>query len=272
MVYSAGCKINIGLSIVERRQDGFHNLETVMYPIKFMVDIVEVVNSETFSFSSSGRAIDCPSEKNLSVKAYRLLEQKLGKLPPLAIHLHKQNPFGAGLGSGSSDATVTLLAINECLKLNLSQQSLIEYAAELGSDTPFFVRNCAQLCKGRGEIMEDIAVDLSPYTILVVKPNFSISTKEAFSSITPKAAQFSLSLLPSTPIERWKELVINDFEEGLFIKYPLLAQIKQQLYDMGALYASMSGSGSALYAIFKELPNNIDSLKEEDVELFYGKG
>lgn len=248
MIYSANCKINIGLNILRRRDDGYHDLSTVMYPADGLCDIVEVVHSNKFQFTSSGIEIDCAMDKNLCVKAYHLLKSTIGDLPPVHIHLHKIVPFGAGLGGGSSDATFTLIAINDLLNLNLTESTLIDLAAKLGSDTPFFVKNSAQLCTSRGEVMREISLNLSNLHLTIIKPNISISTREAFSGIVPSDPIFPLSKLPQTNINDWKHLVKNDFETTIFNSKPQLKEIKSALYHQGAIYSSMSGSGSAIYS------------------------
>ncbi|MFI3322683.1 MAG: 4-(cytidine 5'-diphospho)-2-C-methyl-D-erythritol kinase [Rikenellaceae bacterium] len=250
MIYSANCKINLGLNIVNRREDGFHNLTTIMYPAYGLYDIVEVVKSEKFRFSSSGLEINCTSENNLSVKAYNIMEKEVGEpLPPLHIHLHKVTPFGAGLGGGSSDATFTLIAINELLKLGFSTEKLKELAAKLGSDTAFFVENTPQLCSGRGEITEPIELNLSGLYLTIVKPPIFISTAEAFSGIKPHKDDFNLKQLPLLDVKYWKNHLKNDFETHIFKKYQEIAKIKETLYKNGAIYSSMSGSGSALFSL-----------------------
>lgn len=253
MIYSANCKINIGLNVQSKREDGFHNLSTVMYPVKGLSDLVEVVYSDKFKFTSSGLEINCDIDKNLVVKAYKLIENEVGEqLAPLHIHLHKIVPFGAGLGGGSSDATFTLIAINELLNLNFSNEKLKDLASKLGSDTPFFVDNNPQLCSSRGEVTEPLEIDLSGLHMTIVKPPIFISTKEAFSGIKPYIDSFDLRNLSVAEIRYWRNYVKNDFENHIFEIYPQLKNVKDQLYASGALYASMSGSGSALYALSED--------------------
>ena len=259
MIYSANCKINIGLNILGKREDGFHNLSTIMYPVKGLADLVEVVFSDTLKFTSSGLVIDCPDEDNLCLKAYNLIKSEYSDITPVHIHLHKIVPFGAGLGGGSSDATFILIAINELFNLNIPREKMVEMAAKLGSDTPFFVDNTPQLCSSRGEVMQPIDINLDGYYLTIVKPQFSISTATAFSGISPHDAEFDLAALPTVDITRWNEMVVNDFEGSLFPRFAELKDIKEQLYNCGAIYASLSGSGSALFAI---------SNKEIDREIF----
>ncbi len=252
MIYKANCKINIGLNILSKRHDGFHELSTIMYPVKGLADLVEVVHSDSLKFTSSGLVIDCAPEDNLCLKAYHIIKSEYNDIPPVHIHLHKIVPFGAGLGGGSSDATFTLIAINELLGLSITKEKMSEMAAKLGSDTSFFVNNTPQLCSSRGEVMQSIDVDLDGYYLTIVKPNYSISTATAFAGITPQLPEFNLISLPTIDLSSWKDLVVNDFEASLFPKFQDLQNIKDELYANGAIYASLSGSGSALFAISKE--------------------
>jgi 4-diphosphocytidyl-2-C-methyl-D-erythritol kinase len=249
-------KINIGLNILNKRPDGFHNIETIFYPIG-LSDVLEFIeapdNSKQPIFTNSGLLIDAPEEKNLCVKAYRLLQTDFN-LPDIQIHLHKIIPFGAGLGGGSSDAAFMLKILNGYFNLKLSETRLIEYASKLGSDCAFFIYGKPCLATGRGEILTPIHLDLSDYSILLVKPNTHISTVEAYSGVTPSIPENSLHELIKLPISNWKNYIKNDFEEHLFETYPELKNIKAELYNLGALYAAMSGSGSSIYGIFKSLP------------------
>jgi len=252
MVVFPNAKINLGLYVVEKRPDGFHNLETVFYPVPWR-DALEVVpaSGDQTTLNLSGLAVDAPTEKNLVMRAYQLLADGYN-LPKLDIYLHKVIPFGAGLGGGSADAAFMLTMLNSLFDLGISEGKLAEYAATLGSDCAFFVYNRPMIASGRGEVLSPIEVSLSGYTIVLVKPPFGISTPEAFSGITPKKPQIPLREAISQPIERWKEVLFNDFEPHLFENHPQLASIKQQLYDNGALYAAMSGSGSTIFGIFKD--------------------
>ena len=194
--------------------------------------------------------IDCPEEKNLVIKAYRLLEKQF-TLPAVNIHLHKIIPFGAGLGGGSSDAAFTLVGLNSMFNLGLSEEALEGYAAELGSDCAFFIKNKPAYAHGRGEILEPIDLNLDQYEILVEKPDVSVSTKEAYSGITPTPAPFDLRTINSLSIEEWKDKIVNDFEKSILTAHPEIAEYKDMMYKKGAIYASMSGSGSAVFGIFK---------------------
>ncbi len=253
MVIRANCKINIGLDILRRRGDGFHDLSTIMYPIHGLYDevTIEAIDSSQIEFMSKGLIIDCPPDKNLCVRAAKLVQQRYAT-PAVRITLNKIVPFGAGLGGGSSDATAVIMAMNSIFELNLSDEVLICLAAELGSDTAFFVRNTPQLCRGRGEIMSDIDLDLSRYTIAIIKPNIGVSTAQAYGGVTPTIPHTPLEELIIRPIEEWQECVKNDFEKNIFKLYPSLMQIKERLLNAGAIYASMSGSGSTIYGIFED--------------------
>ncbi|MFR9602471.1 MAG: 4-(cytidine 5'-diphospho)-2-C-methyl-D-erythritol kinase [Rikenellaceae bacterium] len=257
MTIRANCKINIGLDVLRRREDGFHDLSTVMYPIRELFDEVTVEilpHTSDVEFVSQGLLIDCPPDKNLCVRAARLMQERYGSVGGVRITLNKIIPFGAGLGGGSADATAVIVAINNLFELHLSEEILIEIASELGSDTAFFVRNSAQLCSGRGEIMQHIELDLSGYTILLIKPDINVSTGQAYGGVRPEEPQTPLDKLISRPIEEWQGGIKNDFEPHIFEMYPTLAQIKQQLLDLGAVYAAMSGSGSTIYGIFASQP------------------
>ncbi len=249
MVGFPNAKINIGLNVVEKRLDGYHNLETIFYPVNIF-DSVEILEGKELQFFSYGLEIPGEVEHNLCVKAFRLLEAEF-KIPNVHIHLLKNIPFGAGLGGGSADAAWVLKLLNEKFELNLSLEKLEDLAAQLGSDCAFFIRNTAQYASGRGEILEPVDIDLQKHTFALIKPNFGISTKEAFSGLKPKPSSQDLRSLVKQPIETWKHQIKNDFEESLFPKFPALQKIKNELYERGAKYASMSGSGSTLFGIFE---------------------
>lgn len=254
MLHFPNAKINIGLFITEKRADGYHNLETVFYPLPMLKDALEVLPAAIDSESTmqiSGKAIDGNVYDNLVWKAFQLIKNKFpDKISPIHIHLLKSIPMGAGLGGGSADGAFMLRLINAYFSLHLSDQELAHLALELGSDCPFFIYNAPCLAKGRGELLTPIPLDLSNYSIQVVCPKVHVSTAGAFSKITPKQAPFLLQDLVHLPIQKWKDNVFNDFEGPIFSHYPILSQIKQKLYDEGALYASMSGSGSAIYGLF----------------------
>lgn len=258
MVRFPNAKINIGLYITEKRSDGFHNLETVFFPVDWC-DALEIADAGDVQFSSSGILISGDAESNLVMKAYRMLQSDFN-LPALKVHLHKQIPFGAGLGGGSSDGAFMLSLLNHQFNLNLSGDDLEQYAARLGSDCPFFIRNKPVFASGRGEIMEPLQLSLNGWFILLVKPPVEVSTAKAFQLVVPAKPAISLKNLIQLPVQEWRNNVINQFELSVFQQYPEVQELKQSMYDLGAAYASMSGSGSCVFGLFKELPNRIESL------------
>ncbi len=256
MILFPNAKINLGLHVLARRPDGFHDIETLMFPVAGFCDAVEVIRSggRGATFASSGLAVDCAPEKNLCVRAYELLRREFPSIGGAHIHLHKIIPFGAGLGGGSADAVATLRGLTNLFGLNLSDTHLETLAAELGSDTVFFVRNTPAIATGRGEFLEPFPVDLQGYWLQIVKPPVGVSTAEAYSGITPARPVEPLrKTLRRDPVE-WQKTLFNDFEPSVFKKYPALAGVKKSLCEMGAVYASMSGSGSALFGLFRERP------------------
>lgn len=255
MIELSICKINLGLNILERRADGFHQIETVMYPVGKLTDVVEVQKSsdEQTTFTSSGLAVECLPEQNLCMKAFRLME-RIYAVGPARIHLHKNIPTGAGLGGGSANATAVIKLVNQLWELGLSSIDMEGLAAQIGSDTPFFVENRAVFARGRGEQLSPCSVDLSGYHLLLVKPDIGVSTSEAYRGVVPRYPKVSLSEVISLPMERWREMLHNDFEESVFGKLPLLEQIKKQLYDHGACYSALSGSGSTVFGLFEKRP------------------
>ena len=256
MTIRAHCKINLGLFVTRKREDGYHELQTVMLPVRELYDVVDVVRSEGagVQFEGSGIEVDCPVDKNLCVRAARLMQERYG-VGGISIKLDKRVPFGAGLGGGSSDATAVVVAVNEIYSLGLDKTTLASLAAELGSDTPFFVYDTPQLCEGRGEIMTPVEVDLRGLWLAVAKPlNDSVSTKEAYSGIKPKMPTASLTELLKRDKSEWQGSVLNDFEPHIFAAHPTIKALKQSMLDAGALYAAMSGSGSAVFGLFRERP------------------
>ena len=277
MICYPNVKINLGLHVLRRREDGFHDLETLFVPYTGISDCLEIVTGEDYSRTLAGlkerygslaqavtpdgklmitiarkEGVDWDPLKDLTARAYGLLAQDY-KLPPMKIFLEKRSPVGAGLGGGSADAAFALRAISERSGLALPDAVLASYAARLGSDCAFFVYNTPMLGTGRGEVLEPFSIDLSPYRIEVVIPEgISVSTADAYRGITPRIPAKSLRKVLSQPISTWKEDLKNDFEETVFAKYPALAPVKERLYAGGALYAAMSGSGSAFFAIFKK--------------------
>jgi len=250
MIVFPNAKINLGLNVIEKRLDGFHNLESLFVPY-FLCDILEVVQEEKFSMNLYGIKYDGKPMDNLCVKAYDLLKE-IYDLPPVGIYLFKKIPVGAGLGGGSSDATSTLCLLNKMFSLNISDNDLSGYAVQLGSDCAFFIYNKPMIARGRGEILTPYNISFDNYIIELVVPSIFVSTKDAYTGIIPNKPAKSLQEVLSYPIEEWKELLVNDFEKSIFLKYPLLALEKEALYERGAVYASMSGSGSSLYGIFRK--------------------
>ncbi len=249
----ANCKINLGLHIVSKRADGYHNIETIFYPIP-LADEVTIEPADTLQLHEEGILVGEDIEKNLVVKAYRLL-QKDFNLPPVSITLKKHVPFGAGLGGGSSDASHTLLQLNELFQLGLSKEQLAAYATKLGADCAFFIYNAPMMATGIGTDFSAIDISLKGYYLALIKPKAFVSTADAYRRVTPKQPSFSLPNLAQLPIEEWKNVLVNDFEVSVFEQFPLIADVKQRLYDAGAVYASMSGSGSSVFGIFTEAPN-----------------
>lgn len=259
MIEFANAKINIGLQIINKRPDGYHNLETVFYPIP-LYDVVEVLPSDVLNFQVSGLGAALNNslpedqqqpffENNLCVKAFRALQERYN-LPNVSIFLHKTIPMGAGLGGGSSDAAATLKAVNALFKLKLTQEELEQVAAILGADCPFFIQNQPVFARDIGTVFESISLNLRGYQLVLIHPDLHISTAEAYASCIPRGESAQLKSSVQLPIVEWKEHIFNDFEQGVFAKHPLLAQLKEKLYSSGAKYASMSGSGSCVYGIF----------------------
>lgn len=253
MLRFPNCKINIGLYITNKRPDGYHDLETVFCPV-LLKDVLEIVPAkDKASIHLSGREMAGDNKDNLVWKAYELMKKQFPQqVPELDIFLHKVIPMGAGLGGGSSDGAFMQQMINDFCNLHLSEEQLASYALELGSDCPFFIYNSASFAKGRGEKLEPIALDLSAYSIQLICPQVHISTAKAFQMLTPKPAAFDLRKISAMPVTEWRHHIQNDFEKPVFEQYSELGNIKEQLYAQGALYASMSGSGSTIYGIFEK--------------------
>jgi 4-diphosphocytidyl-2-C-methyl-D-erythritol kinase len=250
MIVFPNAKINLGLHITERRPDGYHNLETIFYPLKLQ-DALEVMPADKMSFASSGIDIPGSADNNLCLKAYHLLKQD-HDVPPVAIHLHKHIPIGAGLGGGSSDAAFFIKLMDQQFGLELSDDAMENIARKLGADCAFFIRNKPIFAHGIGDRFEQVNVDLSNYKMVLVMPPVHVSTAEAYGGIKPKPAEFPLKELISQPLTIWKDTLKNDFEEHIFKAYPIIARVKQALYDAGALYACMSGSGASVFGIFDQ--------------------
>jgi 4-diphosphocytidyl-2-C-methyl-D-erythritol kinase len=258
MLTIANCKINLGLFITGKRPDGFHDLESVFYPVAWNDAIeIELNNSTTTKFElvEYNNAVTSNVKENLCYKAYALLDAKYN-LPAVKLHLLKTIPAGAGLGGGSSNASHTLKLLNTFFNLNISSQELCANAAQLGSDCPFFIDNTPAYVTGRGEKITPIDIDLSAFTILLINPGIHISTAEAFSKIIPTPLDFDLkSKIQSTPVTEWKSFLKNDFEKSAIEKHSLIGEIKESMYANGALYASMSGSGSTVFGIYEDYKN-----------------
>ena len=252
MITFPGSKINLGLSVLEKREDGYHNLNSVFYPLD-LSDVLEIVPSDSFDFTQSGSSIPGSIEENIVMKAYHLMQSRHG-IDPCHIHLHKVVPSGGGIGGGSANGTSTLIVLNELFELDLPMKTLHEYALELGSDCPFFLYDSPCKVSGRGETVKPIELDLSDHFIKLVNPGIHISTAQAFGGLTIKQEE-SLATDWKKP-ESWKETLINDFEPGAFNAHPEIKQIKDRLYEEGAVYASMTGTGSSVYGLFREKPED----------------
>lgn len=253
MITFPNAKINLGLNITAKRPDGYHNLETVFYPIP-IEDALEIhvqhnSTDKKFALHQAGMEITGNAEDNLVVKAYLLLDKEFN-LPPVDIHLYKHIPSGAGLGGGSSDAAFMLKLLNERFELKLTNEKLEEYAATLGADCAFFIKNTPTYAEGIGNIFSPLSLSLKGYQILLVKPDIFVSTREAFSLVRPHKPEYSLKEIITHPISEWKEQMVNDFETSVFPQYPVIGEIKEELYKNGAIYAAMSGSGSSVFGLF----------------------
>ena len=255
MILRANCKINIGLDVVRLRSDGYRDISTVMYPVCGLYDVLEIEAAPSLTHGieliQNGLTVDCHAEKNICVKAWRLMHERYG-IGAVRITLDKRVPFGAGLGGGSADGTATIVAVNEIFQLHLTENELIECAAALGSDTAFFVRNTPQLCEGRGEVMTPVGLSLSGLWLVITKPDEGVSTAEAYAGVTPAEPAVSLAESVLRPVSEWQGVVKNDFEESVFASHPRIAQLKASLLEQGALYASMSGSGSSCFGLFAD--------------------
>lgn len=264
MITFPNAKINIGLQVTERRPDGYHNLDTVFYPIP-LHDALEVIVAEEADYDCrlhlSGVDIAGAPDTNLVVRAYRLLAADY-PLPSVDIYLHKHIPTGAGLGGGSADASYMLRMLNEMFTLGISTERLEAYAAQLGADCPFFITCAPVYATGIGNEFHPITLDLSGLHIVIVKPEVFVSTKEAYSMVHPEKPAVTLDKKIAAPISEWRESVSNDFEKGIFALHPELQGIKDKLYELGAVYAAMSGSGSALFGLFAEPIEGIEKCFE----------
>ena len=277
MIIFPNCKINLGLNVIRKREDGYHDLKTFFYPVD-ICDVLEVItatgkDSKAVEFAITGLNVSGDEQDNLCIKAYKLLKKDFPDLPFIKMHLHKAIPMGAGLGGGSADAAFTLLLLNKKFQLNLSQQRLMDYGFQLGSDCPFFIINKPNFAQGRGEVLEQINCDLSSYQFLIVNPGIHIGTKWAFSKIQPAIPQQSIKEIIQQPVETWKDILTNDFEKPVSQYYPQLKSLKEKLYELGASYAAMTGSGSTFFGIYsktQKLETNIFP-KEYFVKMVQGK-
>ncbi len=259
MIVFPNAKINLGLNIVSKREDGYHNLETVFFPIPIF-DALEVLEdaslSSSYSFSSSGIKVDGNSESNLCIKAYNLLKSDFN-LNPIKVHLHKTIPMGGGLGGGSSDASFMLKALDSLFELNIPESQLLDYAKRLGADCSFFIKNTPCFATGIGDVLTPINLSLSGVYFVLLNPKIHVSTAEAFAGIKPKSPTLSVNDIVLSSPQKWKNILVNDFEESVFSAHPQIQEFKNSLYSDGAFYASMSGSGSSVYALFTEKPATI---------------
>lgn len=257
MICFPNAKINLGLQIVEKRKDGFHNIETVFYPVNWC-DVLECTTrpdastkDELCKLITSGLPINGSPGDNILVKAYHLISLKK-KLPPVDVYLHKAIPMGAGLGGGSADAAFLMKMLNQLFSIGLSNEMLKEEAAKLGSDCTFFIENVPVYAKGKGDELETLDFSLKGYQALIIYPGIHSDTKLAYSRVQPKPGRIHLKdFIQNTPVEQWKDFLVNDFEESVFYHYPEIISIKEELYKSGALYVSLSGSGSAVFGIFR---------------------
>jgi len=265
MLSFPNCKINLGLYVTNKRTDGYHDLETVFFPLP-LTDVLEIIETKEAvpKLFVTGKTIDAAPETNLVRKAWQLMREQFGeRVPVFEIYLHKVLPMGAGLGGGSADGSFMLKMLNEYCGLGLDGEVVSELALQLGSDCPFFLNNTACFAAGRGEKMEPVALDLSEYSLQLICPKVHVSTRDAFSMLQPQKAGFDLRGLDMLPVINWKEAIRNDFEAPVFRQYPVLGKIKEQLYEQGAVYASMSGSGSAVFGLF---PKKQKASVKADVE------
>ncbi len=264
MIFYPNAKINIGLNVVEKRPDGYHNLETVFYPIALQdaieLNIIEDDAPECgYKLKVSGNILDGTPDDNLVVKAYKLLKRDFD-LPAMSFVVYKHIPTGAGLGGGSSDAAFTIKAINKKMKLGLSTEEMETYASVLGADCAFFIKNQPVMATGIGNVFHDLDLSLKGLTLVLIKPDVFVSTVDAYKNVVPAHPVHSLPELLAQPIDTWKETVVNDFEKSVFMKYPEIAAIKDKLYDLGAKYAAMSGSGSSVFGLFEKPVESIDEI------------
>ncbi|MDE6266976.1 MAG: 4-(cytidine 5'-diphospho)-2-C-methyl-D-erythritol kinase [Muribaculaceae bacterium] len=272
MILFPNCKINLGLNIVAKRPDGYHDIETVMVPVPWC-DILEIVPSATgeVTLTTTGNRVDCPMEKNLVVKAYLAVAGRY-EIPAVDIFLHKIIPDGAGLGGGSSDAAHMIMGLNQIFSLDMTDDEMCEIAATIGADCPFFIHNRPRMATGIGTEFSDVDLDLGGLWIAVVKPDVSVPTKEAYAGVTPRSPEFNLEVSLAAPVATWQSKVKNDFEPGIFSLHPQVEEIKRCMIECGAVYSAMSGSGSAVFGLFRsETDASVIKEKFEKNHSFIGK-
>lgn len=270
MLLYPNCKINLGLRVIHKRKDGYHDLETIFVPVCALHDELEVEVSDRFSFTQEGIAVDCPADDNLIIRCYRLMTSRYPQIGNVSVRFRKNIPFGAGLGGGSSDAAHMAVALNELFELELSKEQLAEEVKPLGADCPFFIYNTPCYAEGIGDKLTPVDLDLNGIRIVLVKPEEGVSTREAYSGITthPEAAgQIKSFFCQNRSLRSFSGSgpFINDFEETVFPKHPVIGYIKKRLLDAGAFYACMSGSGSTVFGLFK---NDTESSTYADLALF----
>jgi len=264
MIAYPNAKVNLGLHVVSKRLDGYHNLETVFLPIP-LTDCLEIVEAGSMGFSSSGLVLDCKAEDNLCLRAFAQLQKYLPGVPNAKIHLHKHVPFGAGLGGGSSDAAFVVMLANKLWGLGLSSDEMADIVAPVGADCPFFIYNRPMFAEGIGNEFSVIDINLKGFWILLVKPAVEVTTAQAYKGIVPCVSLNDIRKAVSLPVADWKNVLLNDFEKTVFPIFPQIRKIKESLYDLGADYASMTGSGSAVFGLFSEKPDALDCFEDSFV-------
>ncbi len=268
MQTECNAKINIGLNVVEKRSDGYHNIETIFYPIP-LCDVLDITVAEKDNFVQTGIELDCPPENNIVIRAINAIANEY-QLPPLSIRLEKKIPSGAGLGGGSSDAAFAIKLVNQLCNLGMSDNKMRLVASGLGADCAFFIENKPAFADQKGENLSACDISLSGLYYILVKPPVHVSTKDAYKLVKPRPAEFDLRKLKRNDIREWKNFVVNDFEKSVFAQYPSIAQVKEELYSLGAVYASMSGSGSAVFGIFDAPPTGEMLKKFDNCKVFSG--
>jgi 4-diphosphocytidyl-2-C-methyl-D-erythritol kinase len=257
MISFPNAKINLGLHITSKRKDGYHEIETCMVPIPICDALEMILDPKKMNWNSTGIPIPGDAQDNLILKAYKLIRKDFQDIDPISVHLHKTIPMGAGLGGGSADGAFALKMMNSLFELHLDDFFLEEYAEQLGSDCPFFIENTPKIARGRGEILEPVHVQLNDNFLVLINPGIHIGTKEAYAGVSPKAPKADLATLLQQK-DRWKSELINDFESSIFQNHPVLSSIKEKLYQSGAYYAAMSGSGSSIFGLFETAPPLMD--------------